>query len=98
MGKRRRKFSREFKVEAVRLVTEGGRTLADVARELKVNANLLGRWKLLLNADGEQAFPGKGRLKPLEERVRQLELELKRVQQERDFLKKATAFFARESK
>lgn len=98
MAKRRRKFSREFKIEAVRLVTEGGRAVADVARELKVNPNLLGRWKLLLNQDGEQAFPGKGRLKPLEEQVRRLERELKRVQQERDFLEKATAFFARESK
>ena len=98
MRETRRKFSREYKIEAVRLVTEGGQTIAETARELGVNPNLLGRWKRQLTDDGEQAFPGKGRMKPLEEENRRLQLELKRVRQERDFLKKATVFFARESK
>jgi transposase len=98
MSETRRKFSREFKIEAVRLVREGGQTIAETARELEINANLLGRWKRELTDDGEQAFPGKGRMKPLEDEVRRLQRELKRVRQERDFLKKATAFFARESK
>ena len=98
MGETRRKFSRDFKMEAVRLVTEGGQTIAETARELGVNPNLLGRWKRLLTDNGEQAFPGKGRMKPLEEENRRLQRELKRVRQERDFLKKATAFFARESR
>jgi len=98
MGETRRKFSREFKIEAVRLVTEGGQTIAETARELGINANLLGRWKRQLTEDSDQAFPGKGRMKPLEEEVRRLQRELKRVRQERDILKKATAFFARESK
>ena len=97
MSETRRKYSREFKVEAVRLVTEGGQGVAETARELGINANLLGRWKRQLAEDGEQAFPGKGRLKPLEEEVRRLQGEVKRLRQERDFLKKATAYFARES-
>ena len=98
MGEPRRKFSREFKIEAVRLITEGGQSIAETARELGVNASLLGRWKQQLTENSEQAFPGKGRMKPLEEEVRRLQRDLKCVRQERDFLKKATAFFARESK
>ena len=98
MGATRRKFGRDFKVEAVRMVTEGGQSIAETARELGVNANLLGRWKRQLIEDGNGAFPGKGRLGPLEEEVRRLQRDLKQVRQERDFLKKATVFFARESK
>ena len=98
MSETRRKYSREFKVEAVRLVIEGGQGVAETARELGINANLLGRWKRQLAEDGQEAFPGKGRLKPLEEEVRRLQGEVKRLRQERDFLKKATAYFARESK
>lgn len=98
MSETRRKYTREFKIEAVRLVTEGGQGVAETARELGINANLLGRWKRQLAEDGEEAFPGKGRLKPLEEEVRRLQGEVKRLRQERDFLKKATAYFARESK
>src|SRR3989304_4438371 len=98
MGKTRRRFSREFKIEAVRLVTEGGRGIAETAREIGVNATVLGRWKQTLANDGEEAFPGKGRLAPLAEEVRRLERELKRVRRERDFLKETTAFFARENR
>jgi transposase len=98
MGERRRKFSREFKIEAVKLVTEGGQTVAETARELGINASLLARWKRQFAEDGGQAFPGKGRMKPLEEEIRRLQREVRRLRQERDFLKKATAFFARESK
>ena len=98
MGETRRRYSREFKIEAVRLVIEGGQSIAETARELGINANLLGRWKQQLTADGEQAFPGKGRMKPLEDEVRRLQRELKKVRQERDFLKKTTAYFARENK
>ena len=98
MGEKRRKFSREFKIEAVRLVTDGGQPIAAAARELGINANLLGRWKQQLTANAEDAFPGKGRMKPLEEEVRRLQRELKQARQERDFLKRAAAYFARESK
>jgi transposase len=87
MGATRRKFSREFKIEAVRMVTEGGQGIAETARQLGVNANMLGRWKKQLTENGEGAFPGKGRQGPLEEEVRRLQRELNRVRQERDFLK-----------
>lgn len=95
MPKKRRKYSREFKIEAVRMISDGGRSVAETGRELSISPNLLTRWKQQLSANGDQAFPGKGRLA---DEVRRLQLELKRVQQERDFLKKTAAFFARESK
>ncbi len=98
MGNKRRTFSPEFKIEAVRLVTEGDQTIAATARELGINANQLGRWKQQLTENADEAFPGKGRMKPLEEEVRRLQRELKQTRQERDFLKRATAYFARESK
>ena len=98
MAEKRRKFSREFKSEAVRMVSEGGQTIAETARELGINAGMLGRWKQQLTEDAEQAFPGKGRMKPLEEEVHRLQRELKRVRQEREFLKKTAAYFARENK
>ena len=62
MSNNRRQFSRDFKVEAVRLVTEGGQSVAEAARKLGVTANLLGRWKQQANTGGRDAFPGKGRL------------------------------------
>ena len=68
----RRKFSREFKVEAVRMANEGTRSNNAVARDLGIHANLLGRWKQQLTGDPTHAFPGKGKLKePDEENRRQ---------------------------
>ena len=59
MGETRRKFSREFKIEAVRLVTEGGQTIAETARELGINAGLLGRWKQQLTETAKKRFPAR---------------------------------------
>ena len=92
----RRKFSDEYKREAVRLATEPGVTKSQVARELGVNANLLARWCRDLESNGTAAFPGHG--KPRDEEMASLKRELARVKKERDFLKEAAAFFARESK
>ena len=92
----RRKFSDEYKREAVRLATEPGVTKSQVARELGVNANLLARWCRDLESNGASAFPGHG--KPRDEEMASLKRELARVKKERDFLKEAAAFFARESK
>ncbi len=94
MGKR--KFTREFKVEAVREVLRGKRSQAAVARDLGISANLLARWKQQLEADGVEAFPGKGHLKSDDEAVKRLEREVARLRQENEFLKKATAYFAKE--
>ncbi len=93
---RRRKFSDEYKHEAVRLATQPGVTKSQVGRELGINANLLGRWCRDYAANGAAAFPGQGR--PRDEEVASLKRELTRVKKERDFLREAATFFAKESK
>ncbi len=93
---RRRKFSDEYKREAVRLVTQPGITKSQVGRELGINANLLSRWCRDFAANGAAAFPGPG--KPRDEEMAALKRELARVKKERDFLQEAAAYFARESK
>ncbi len=89
MGATRRSFSREFKLEAVRMVSEGGHSLAQVARDLDIRPDMIRRWRRQLQADPEQAFPGVGQRKSRDEEVWQLRRQLERVTQERDILKKA---------
>lgn len=72
----RRNFDRAFKVEAIRLVTKGGRKAAEVARELDIQANLLHRWKRELSDEGNGAFPGKGHQTPEQEELGWLRREL----------------------
>ncbi len=95
---KRRKYDREFKVEAVKLVTGGGRAVAEVARNLGIHENLLYKWREKYTEDIAHAFPGKGRLKPAEEELRRTKRELADVTQERDILKKALAIFSKEPK
>ena len=97
MARQRRSYTREFKVEAVKLVTEKGYSVAEAARSLDIGETLLRSWKTALENQGEQAFPGHGNLPAIEEELRQLRAENKRLQMERDILKKATAFFAKEA-
>ena len=97
MAKSRRTFTREFKREAIKRITEQGRSLIEVSHDLEIGESTLRSWKQALTAEGNQAFPGKGNLPALEEELRRLRAENKRLQMERDILKKATAFFARES-
>ena len=97
MAKTRRTFTPEFKAEAVKLVTEQGRSVAEVARDLDLSESLLRAWKSALGDDGDRAFPGKGHPPAQDEELRRLRAEVKRLTMERDVLKKATAFFARES-
>jgi len=94
MASARRKFGREFKVEAVRLI-RAGRPLAQVARELDVRPEQLRLWRKRLEADG--VFEATPRVESAEAEVRRLKRELEVVRQERDFLKKAAAFFAKGS-
>jgi transposase len=94
----RRKYSREFKIEAVRMITERGLPVIQVARDLGIDRSLLDRWQRQLAADPEHAFPGKGQLKPMEEELRRLRLENETLRMEREILKKATAFFAKQSR
>ena len=97
MAKARRTFTPEFKIQAVQLVTELGKSVAEVARKLDLGESMLRSWKQALAPTGAQAFPGRGNPPALEEELRRLRAENKRLQMERDILKKATAFFARES-
>jgi len=89
MGSTRRKFSREFKLEAVRMVTEGGHSLAQVARDLEIRPDMIRRWRRQFEEDPEQAFPGVGQRKSREEEMWRLRRDLERVTMERDILKKA---------
>ena len=97
MARQRRSYTREFKVEAVKLVTEKGYSVAEAARSLDIGETLLRSWKIALENQGEQAFHGQGNLPAIEEELRQLRAENKRLVAERDILKKAAAFFAREA-
>ena len=94
MKKVRKQYTREFKMEAVRLLETSGKSAAQLERELGIGAGNLWRWKREFAADGEDAFPGHGRLTPEQERVRQLERENEILRQERDILKKAIAIFS----
>jgi transposase len=95
MAKRQQRFDKQFKLDAVRLIQESDRPIAEIARELGIHPNLLYRWRDQLLGDPDQAFPGKGKLKPEDEELRKLRRELDVVKEERDILKKALAVFSR---
>jgi transposase len=97
MAKRRRTYTCEFKTEAVKLVTEQGYSMAEAARSLGVHETLLRSWKHALESKGSDAFPGQGNPPAVEEELRRLRAENKRLLAERDILKNAAAFFAREA-
>ena len=97
MAKQRRTYTREFKAQAVGRIAAQGKSLAEVARELGLGESLLRSCKVALAAQGEQAFPGKGKLTAGDEELRRLRVENQQLRRERDILKKATAFFARQS-
>lgn len=102
MAEKRRQFTREFKLEAVRLVSSGERKVEELARDLGVRADTLRDWKK--QAEGraglkkEDVFPGNGKLTSRDEEIRALRRELEEVKQERDFLKKAATYFAKGSR
>ena len=93
----RRKFSREFKLEAVRLAQQPGVSVASVARDLDLHDHVLRRWIKQYEEDPANAFPGGGQMKPQDAEVAALKKEIKKLKAQRDILKKATAFFAKES-
>jgi transposase len=93
----RRQFSREFKVEAVRLVAERGVSISQAARDLDLGETVLRRWVRELTTDPQQAFPGKGVMKPEQAEIERLRKEVSKLKMERDILKKAAAYFAKES-
>jgi transposase-like protein len=97
MEGKRREFSREVKLEAVRLVTEGGMTIRQVARDLDIRPALLSRWKKKLAPESEEARPEGTLTAEEKQELDRLRRQVKRLEQEREFLKKAAAYFAKES-
>ena len=93
----RRKFSREFKIEAVKLVRERGVKVAQAARDLDVHATVLRSWVREFAGDPCEAFPGNGQMKPEQLEIERLRREIVKLKAERDILKKAAAYFARDS-
>ena len=93
----RKKYTKEFKQDAVRLVTEHGYARAEAVRNLGINANMLCRWVQEFQADENDAFRGNGNLTPEQEELRCLREENRRLKLEREILKKAAVFFAKES-
>ena len=89
----RRKFTKEFKVEACKLVVEHGQAISQTARDLGIGEPLLGRWVKEFRSRPSEPFPGEGRMAGSEKRIRDLEAEVRRLQMERDILKKAMAYF-----
>lgn len=94
--KERGKYGKEFKRDAVKLVLEGGRRASEVAKGLGINENMLYKWIKQYREDPNNSFPGKGKLKPDEEEIRQLRRELMDVKEERDILKKVVSIFSKD--
>ena len=94
----KRRYSLEFKLEAVKMITEQGLSIREVAMDLGIDRSMLRRWKQKFEKEGLYACPGQGNLSPEQEQIRRLQEENRQLRMERDILKKATAFFAGQNK
>ncbi len=95
MAKTRKTYTAEFKLQAVRLVTDQHLAVAEVARRLGLTEGRLHDWLKAFRTQGADAFPGHGRPSSQDEELHRLRAEVKRLQTERDILKNAAAYFAR---
>jgi len=95
MSERRKSYDKEFKLSAVKMIVEGGMRVRRVSKDLGVNENSLQNWKKAYLSDRQNAFPGKGKMKPEEEELRRVKKQLERVTMERDILKKAIGYFTK---
>jgi transposase len=95
MSRKKRKFSKEFKLEAVRLSNQDDKSLTEVSQELGVSQANLSRWREEFSNDSENSFPGKGRQKPVDAELRRLRKENADLKQEKEILKKAIAIFSK---
>ena len=93
----KRTFTREFKLEAVKLVKERGVSMSQASRDLGIHLNVLRGWVKAVDEDPQQAFPGQGQMNPEQAEIARLKKEVARLKMERDILKKAAAYFAKES-
>jgi transposase len=94
MPRSRSTYTAEFKLRAVKMITEQKLSVAEAARRLDINDQLLRTWKKAFEASGDAAFPGQGNLTPADDELRRLRAEVARLRAERDLLKKAAAYFA----
>jgi transposase len=95
MSKEQKTYSKEFKIETVRLAETSGKPITEIARDLGVSDSTIHNWRKQFSEHGEQAFPGSGHQTAQEEELRRLKRELEVVKQERDILKKAILIFSR---
>ncbi len=95
---KRKQYSKEFKLDAISLVLDQGYTRSQAASSLGINANMLRRWIQEQQSDDGHAFRGNGKLTPDQEEIRTLKAQVKRLEMEKDILKKATVFFAKETR
>ena len=93
----RRRFTREFKLEAVKLIKERGVSYVQTSRDLGVHQSVLRNWVKAFADDPQHAFPGHGQMKPEQAEIARLKREVAKLKAERDILKKAAAYFAKES-
>lgn len=96
--KQRRSFTREFKIEAVKLMENSDKSQEQIARELDITTTMLYNWRKKYGSGESRSIENESQLTPEQLKIKQLELENARLREERDILKKATAFFANESK
>ncbi len=98
MVSRRKRFTREFKIETVKLVTDGDNSVAQIAADLGIHPNTLYKWVRQYSDRPQEAFPGTGHLISDAEMIRKLKHENERLKMERDILKKAMAIFSKDQK
>lgn len=90
----RKVYTREFKLQALRMIADKGLSIAEVSRQLGVTEGCLRNWKQAAEEQGDAAFPGPGKLSPADDELRRLRAEVHRLRAERDLLKTAAAYFA----
>lgn len=96
MVSRRRSYTREFKIETVKLVTDGSASVTQIASDMGIHPNTLYKWVNQFSEKPTEAFPGKGYMTSDAEMIRQLKRENERLRMERDILKKAMAIFSKD--
>lgn len=93
----RRKYSREFKIEAAKMISERGVSVAQASRDMGVHQTVLRKWVKAFSGSPGEVFPGHGQMRPEQQEIQRLRREVAKLKAERDILKKAAAYFAKDS-